>query len=298
MKNLRIWSYHFKNAFSGIFRNRLIHAISIGTISISLLFLGAFALLYVNVNNWVLVWGKSLSMSVYLKDGIDQTTKKRIESRLRSLPGAEVKGFVSKEMAMMDLKAALGTQAGLLEGLSHNPLPASFEILFKDVRRSQLDPKGIKGDLEKVKGVSEVQYSELYQERFEGVVYVLKVTGFIIGLLLCMAVLFIITNTIKLSIYSRREEVEIYKLVGASDWFVRAPFLIEGAIEGLLGGVLALLILLLLTFLFSLKKVYVLGLPLMEVVFLPDGYAVFLVSLGLVLGVAGSFIAIGRFFRV
>jgi cell division transport system permease protein len=298
MRNLRIWSYHFKNAFSGIFKNRLIHAVSVGTISIALLFLGAFAFLYVNVNNWVVEWGKSLSMSVYLEEGIDQTTKKRIESVLRSLPGAELKGFVSKEKAMMDLKATLGTQAGLLEGLSHNPLPASFEILFKDARKNQLDPKRIKKDLEKVKGVSEVQCSELYEERFEGIVHMLKVTGFVIGLLLCMAVLFIITNTIKLSIYSRREEVEICKLVGASDWFVRAPFLIEGAVEGLLGGVLALLMLFILTFLFSLKKVHVLGLPLMGIVFLPEGYTVVLVSLGLVLGVAGSFIAIGRFFRL
>jgi cell division transport system permease protein len=297
MRSLRIWAYHFKNAFSGIFRNRLIHAISMGTISISLLFLGAFALFLVNVNNWVMEWGKSLSLSVYLEDGVDPATRKRIEAALEALPGVHMKGFVSKEKAMADLKATLGSQAGLLDGLSHNPLPASFEVVFRDVRMSQIDPKKMKADLEKIKGVGEVQYSEQVQERFEAIFYMLKVAGLIIGLLLCMAVLFIITNTIRLTIYSRREEIEIYKLVGASDWFVKLPYLIEGALEGLFGGILALLILFSIYFLLSAKKVQVLGLPVLDVVFLPHSYTVFLAGLSLILGVAGSFIAIGRFFK-
>ncbi len=287
-----------RRAFAGIWNDRLIHAVSMGTIAISLLFLGAFALFYVNVSNWVMEWGESVSMSVYLEDAVGPESKKKIERALRSLSGALIKAYVSKEKAMADLKATLGTQAGMLEGLSHNPLPASFEILFKDARRSQLDLRKIKADLEKLKGVSEVQYSEQFQERFEAVMYVLKVAGVVVGLLLCMAVLFIITNTIKLSIYSRREEVEICKLVGASDWFVRAPFLIEGAMEGVIGGVVALLILFLSHFLFSLKEIRVLGLPVIEVTFLPQEYAILIVFLGFLLGLAGSFIAIGRFFRV
>ncbi|MEW6665556.1 MAG: permease-like cell division protein FtsX [Thermodesulfobacteriota bacterium] len=297
MRNLRIWAYHFRNAFSGILKNRLIHAISMGTISISLLFLGAFSLFLVNVNNWVVEWGKSLTLSVYLEDGIDRATLKKIETALEALPGAHMKGFVSKEKAMMDLKATLGSQGGLLDGLSHNPLPASFELVFKDVKENLIDPKKIKGDLEKIKGVSEVQYSEQVQERFEAVFYMLKVAGLIIGLLLCMAVLFIITNTIRLTIYSRREEIEIYKLVGASDWFVKMPYLIEGAVEGVFGGVLALLVLFSIYLLLSVKKVQVLGLPVLEVVFLPHGYSLFLAGLSLILGIAGSFIAIGRFFK-
>ncbi|MBN1104834.1 MAG: ABC transporter permease [Deltaproteobacteria bacterium] len=297
MRSLRIWAYHFRNAFSGIFRNRLVHAISVGTISISLLFLGAFALFLVNVNNWVLEWGKSLSLSIYLEDGMDTATRKRIEAALAALPGVTLRGFVSKEKAMADLKATLGSQAGLLDGLSRNPLPASFEVVFKDVRKGQIDPKKMKTDLEKIQGVSEVQYSEQVQERFEVIFSILKVAGLIIGLLLCMGVLFIITNTIRLTIYSRREEIEIYKLVGASDWFVKLPYLIEGALEGLFGGILALLILFSIYFLLSVKRLQVLGLPVLEVVFLPHSYTAFLAGLSLILGLAGSFIAIGRFFK-
>lgn len=296
MRLLRIWAYHFSRAFLEMLQNRLVHAISVGTITISLLFLGAFALFFVNVGHWVFEWGKSVSISVYLEDGVDPMTRKGIEEAIRSFPDAQIKDYVSKEKAFSDLKATLGSQAVLLEGLTKNPLPASFEVMFKDSEKDRFDPRRVKTELEKVKGVSEVQYSEQYRERFEDVIRALKIAGLVIGFLLCMAVLLIVTNTIKLSIYSRREEIEIYKLVGASDWFVRSPLLIEGAAQGLLGGLMALLILFSLHLAFSLEKIHLLGLPMIRIVFLPYNYIVLLLILGLALGTTGSFIAIGRFF--
>ncbi len=295
---LRVWTYFIKHALENIFSNRLIHLISIGTISISILLFGAFILLYVNLNNWILEWGQSLSMSVYLKDGTEKEIKKRIESILINLPGARIKGFISKEEAMVDLMEALGDQVGLLDGLKKNALPASFEVVFKDVNNNQLDPKKMKANLEKIDGVGEVQYSEQWLERFEGLIYMLKLAGFIVGGLLCVAVLFIITNTIKLTIYSRRDEIEILKLVGATDWFVKIPFLIEGVIQGVFSGLLALSILFFVYSIFSLKSVHVFGLPVMDILFLPGNYVIFIFSLSLILGLMGSFIAIGRFFKL
>ncbi|MGD8227779.1 MAG: permease-like cell division protein FtsX [Desulfobacteraceae bacterium] len=297
MMTLRVWARYFRYALANISSNRLIHVISTGTIAISLLLFAAFVLLFVNINNWVMEWGQSLSMSIYLEDHIDEKTKKGIESALVSLPGAERTRFISKEKAMGDLRETLGPQAGLLDGLRKNPLPASYEIVFKNVRGDALNPKKIKEDLEKIQGVDEVQYSQQWLERFEVVIYMLRLVGLVIGGLLCIAVLFIITNTIRLAIYSRRDEIEIYKLVGATDWFVKTPFLIEGAIQGIAGGMAALAILFLMYSLFSLKTVHVFGLPLLHIVFLPMGHMIFIVSLGLILGLMGSFIAIGRFFR-
>jgi len=147
-----------------------------------------------------------------------------------------------------------------------------------------------------MKGVEEVQYSEQWLERFEGLMYILKVTGFIIGGLLCLAVLFIVTNTIKLTIYSRQEEIEIIKLVGATDWFVKMPFLIEGALHGMISGLVSLLILFSTFSLFSVEKVQVLGLPVLNVVFLPSDHLLFVLALGLALGIMGSLVAVGRFF--
>ena len=294
---LRVWAYYFKHAWSNILANRLIHLISIGTIGISLLLFASFLILFLNLNNWIMDWGQSVSMSVYLKDGIDHKTKKRIESLLKNLPGAELKGFTSKEKAFRDLAEGLGAHAGLLDGLKKNPLPASFEILFRDVNIHQINPGKMKEEIEKIEGVDEVQYSKEVLERFEGLMYVFKVAGFIVGGGLCLAVLFITTNTIKLTIYSRREEIEIFKLVGATDWFVKIPFLIEGAIQGLLGGLVALIVLFVLYSIFFLKKLHILGLPVLSVAFLPTEYLGSILLLGLALGLIGSFIAIGRFFE-
>lgn len=295
---LRIWVYYFKHALNNVVTNRLIHIISIGTIGISLLLFASFLFLFLNLNNWIMDWGQSVSMSVYLKDGIDQRTKEKIESLLKNLPGADLKGFTSKEKAFMDLAEGLGAHSGLLDGLKSNPLPASFELLFRDVNIHEINPGKMKTEIEKIEGVDEVQYSKEVLEKFEGLMYVLKVAGFIIGGFLCLAVLFITTNTIKLTIYSRREEIEIFKLVGATDWFVKIPFLIEGAIQGLLGGLVALSVLFGLYSIFFLKKVHVIGLPVLNIAFLPTEYLGSILLLGLVLGLVGSFIAIGRFFEI
>jgi cell division transport system permease protein len=237
-------------------------------------------------------------MSVYIEDGVDEETLKEIESTLKGLPGAEIRGFISKEQAEADLIKALGDQAGLLEGLTNNPLPASFEVVFRDVKENRFEPRMAKISLEKVAGVDEVQYNEQWLERFEDLMYILKLAFLIVGGLLCLAVLFIVTNTIKLTIYSRRDEIEILKIVGATDWFVKMPFLVEGAIQGLFSGVLALIILFLAYSLFFLKTLKIFGLPVMHIGFLPLGYTFLLIFLSLMLGLTGSLIALGRFFRL
>jgi cell division transport system permease protein len=296
--NLRIWLYYFKNAFINMMNNRLIHLISMGTITISMLLLGSFMLLSINLDNWIKEWGGTLSMSVYLKDGIDEKVMGEIEKQLLKIKGAKTKGFISKDQAMMQLKESLGGQAGLLSGLKNNPLPSSFELIFEDTDNYRIDPDNIKASLEKMEGVDEVQYSKQWVERFKGLIFVFRVSSLIIGGLLCVAVLFIITNTIKLTLYSRRDEIEIYKLVGATDWFVKIPFLIEGAIQGIISGLIAYLVLLLVYLFLSTKTIQILDLPVIDIIFLTNKNAVSIILLSLFLGLMGGLIAIGRFFKV
>lgn len=295
--NLRLWIYFFKSAFLNVLNNRLIHLISMGTITISMLLFGSFMLISMNLNNWVREWGESLSMSVYLEEGTDQDARKEIETAIKNIDGAEIKGFITKEQAMMNLKEGLGDQAGFLDGLVGLALPESFEIVFNEKGDNTIDPKVIKGSLEEMEGVDEVQYSQQWAERFQGMMNIFRITGIAIGGLLCMAVLFIISNTIKLTIYSRRDEIEIFKLMGATDWFVKIPFLIEGAAQGLLGGIAALLLLILSYSVISLKTIDVFGLPVIDVTFLSVQGCIFIIFLSLALGIVGGFISIGRFFK-
>jgi cell division protein FtsX len=109
-----------------------------------------------------------MTMSVYLREGVEKKAAEKIESALKSLPGAEMRGFVSKEKAWSNLMEILGSQARLLEGIAKNPLPASYEVLFRDVSKHHIDPKAIKDKIEKMEGVDEVQYSEQWLERGRG----------------------------------------------------------------------------------------------------------------------------------
>jgi cell division transport system permease protein len=295
---VRAWIYYFRQTFINIAGNRLIHAISIGTMTVSLLLFGAFMLFFVNVYHWLEGWGQSLSVSVYLQDNLDDNSKKQIEAAIKNMPGAVLKDFISKEEALNQLSDALGSQAGLLNSITNNPLPASFEVVFKNINKNQTEPKRIKIDLEKLSGVEEVQYSEQWLDRFEGFLSIFKLVSVIIGGFLCLAVLFIITNTIKLTIYSRRDEIEIYKLVGATDWFIKIPFLLEGLIHGLLSGIIALLLLFSVYSFISAKTIHLFGLPAMTLIFLKQSDILLIMMLSLCLGLLGSFIAIGRFFKI
>jgi len=264
---LRLWLYFLKQAFMNMMGNRVVHIIGMGTMVVSLLIFGTFLLLFVNLNAWIHGWGHSLSMSVYLQDGIDKTTRDRIASSIRDFPSAEIERYISKEDALKDLRKALGSEG----------------------------PRRIKKVIEQIDGVDEVKYSEEWLKRFEGLMDVVRLAGFIIGGLLSIGVLFIVTNTIKLTIYLRKHEIEIQKLVGATDWFVKAPFMLEGFIQGLFSGVFSLLMLYSGYLFLSAKKVHLLGLTVLDFIFLPAEYVISIFLISVTLGLAGSFIAVGRF---
>ena len=112
---LRTCLYLLRQGVDNIFSNRLIHSISVGTIAVSLILLGAFLLLLINMNQWMQEWGQSLSVSVYLEDNIDEEARKAIRDRLDHLPGAEITAFISKETAKKELMEALSNQGYFLE---------------------------------------------------------------------------------------------------------------------------------------------------------------------------------------
>jgi cell division transport system permease protein len=295
---LRSSPYFLRQAVTNIVTNRMVHVVGVGTMVVSLLILGSCLLLFLNINQWLQGWGQDLTMSVYLKEGLSEVQIKEISSQIKELPSAEIERVISKEQAMEEFRRALGPQAILLDGLRTNPLPASIEVVFRDEKEDKIDPIPMKETLESIPGVEEVQYSEEWIERFEGVMKMVEAAGFVVGGLLCLGVLFIVTNTIKLTIYSRREEIEILKLVGATDWFIKTPFLIEGIFQGASAALFSLLLLFLGFLFLSAGKIPLLGLAVLEFSFLPLGYMLAICILGVVLGLIGSFIAIGRFFRL
>ncbi|MEJ2587460.1 MAG: permease-like cell division protein FtsX [Deltaproteobacteria bacterium] len=295
---LRSGFYFFRRALQNVRDNRFVYFLGLGTISACLLILGAFLLLFVNINSWFQGWGHTLSLNIYLEDGISNYQKDKIYGAIQALPGAQIRRFISKKEAMADLERALGDKSKFLDHLSHNPLPASYEVIFEEKDESSLTPQRIKEKLEKMDGVDEVQCSEEWRNKIEGVLGVAKFIGLTIGGLLCLCVVFIVTNTVKLTLYSRRDEIEILKLVGATDWFVKLPFLLEGVIQGLLGGVVSLVLLFGGYLFLASKKLQILGLAPLDFVFISPGYMAVILLVGVVMSALGSLIAVGRFFDI
>lgn len=289
--------YFFRQALGNIFENRMVHLIGVGTMVIAFLIFDAFVLAFVNMNAWTQERGRTLTMSIYFKGDPDRSAIEDIQRELLDYP-VSVTRFISKQDAMKSLRRQLGERAGLLDGLKENPLPASLEIILS---RDEIDdslPYELKKKLEGIEHVDEVQYSQEWIDRIQGVMGVVEIVGLVFGGLLFLAALFIVTNTIKLTIYSRKDEIEILKLVGATNGFVKAPFLIEGSIQGFLGGSVAMSILFLGYILVTNKIDLTIGFGALDLVFLSPEFILLLVATSVIAGLIGSTVSLGRFFRI
>ena len=277
--------------------NRLVHLIGLGTMVIAFLMFDAFILIFVNLNSWTQEQGRSLTMSIYFKGEPERAVIENIKKELLQYP-VSITDFISKDDALKSLRKQLGEKAGLLDGLGENPLPASLEIvLSRDVSGDSL-PYELKTRLERIHGVDEVQYSQEWVERFQAIMGAVKIIGLVFGGLLFLAALFIITNTVKLTIYSRKDEIEILKLVGATNRFVKTPFLIEGSIQGFLGGSVALIILFLVYVAIITKVDLGIGFASLDIIFLSPQFILLLLLMSSIIGFIGSTVSLGRFFRI
>jgi len=265
--------------------------------AIAFLIFDAFLLVFLNINYWIEEQGSSLTMSIYFTGDPDKAAVETVSKELLQYPGVTINEFISKSDAMENLKRRLGDKAGLLDGLEGNPLPASLEITLSKGKIEDF-PKQLKARLEMLEAVDEVQYSHEWVEKIQAVMGAVKLIGIIFGGLLFLAALFIIINTIKLAIYSRHDEVEILKLVGATNRFVKAPFLIEGSIQGFLGGVTAIVILLL-GYLVAITRIDLrIGFASFDIVFLSPQFILLLLLMSIIVGFLGSMISLSRFFRI
>jgi cell division transport system permease protein len=294
---LRQTPYFLVQALKNLRNNFWVHLVGAGTMTISLVIFGAFLLVFVNVNSWVQSLGGIRSMSIFLIDGVSEEQLQKVRDAIDSIAGAKVDKFISKDDALRDMRRLLGSHKGLIENLDSNPLPASFEVLFEE-KAGPFNMGSVSSMLETLEGVESVQVTEEWVSRLEGFLAMVQIIGIVIGGLLGVGVLMIVTNTIRLTIYARKDEIEILKLVGATDAFVKTPFLLEGVIHGLVAGAAALGILFFGYMIFSVKKDHMLGFAVLSFDFIPAGHAIALCATGVVLGLCGSFIALGRFFRV
>jgi cell division transport system permease protein len=233
----------FRRAIKDILGNRFLTAITVATIALSIMIASAFALFFINAGDLLNVWQKGIRMMVYLKSDTSEAGRLDTKFRLQGISGVRSATFVSKSAAMVKLKSQMEHHTALLDNLNENPLPDAFEITIEPSARNSTELEFLAERIKSLTTVAEVEYGQQWIRRFTNIINLFRLAGYGIGTLFFMATVFIVANTIRLVLYSRRDEIEIMRLVGATDRFIKIPFYLQGMIQGGAGTLLGLLVL-------------------------------------------------------
>ena len=230
----------YKRAIQDILDHRFLNVVTIITIAISILIVSAFALFFVNANEIINSWKKGIRIMAYLKPDAPEIKIPELKQKIQHIGGIQDVRFISKKEAFQQLKKQMRRQSSLFENLKENPLPDAFEIRLIASFQNQEKVEMLATRLESLPQIDEVEYGQRWLGRFTNFFNLFRLTGYAMGGLFFMAALLIVANTIRLVLYSRREEIEIMRLVGATDSFIKAPFYIQGFIQGAFGGIIGL----------------------------------------------------------
>jgi cell division transport system permease protein len=288
---------YLKRAIKDVRQNSFLNLVTIITIALSIMIVSAFALFFINTNDLVNAWKKGVRIMVYLNGDTAATEVPNLQRMLGRLYGVSAARFISKDEALKNLKNQLSHQASLLDNLKQNPLPDAFEIRLTPKFQNWQKVEKLALQIQNMPEIDDVEFGQAWLGRFTYIFDLFRLAGYALGALFFMAAVFFVANTIRLVLYSRREEVEIMRLVGAEDRFIKTPFYIEGVIQGALGGIVGLVACLVLFLVVSSNVKPALSAGIFQVRFLPPKMILAMVMASMLVGWIGSFVSLKQFFR-
>jgi len=296
IRSARRLSVSLRSGLRGARERPLVFALSVGTMAAGLLVLGSYLLIAANLRGVLERVGADLKLVAFTSAGATSTQSQvdALAARLRALPGVAELHYVAPDEAMARLRGDLGEDADVLDGMAKNPLPGSFELVVDADKRAPAELRALAGRVGAVAGIGEVRFGEAWVEGYARVVRMVEWLGVGLGAFLVLVLGAIVAATVRLSLHARADEIQIQRLVGAGGLFVRLPFYLEGALQGGLAALAALLLL---------RGLYALGLPLLgdalgwlvgaqALVFFGAGEALGLLALGVGLGVGGALMSL------
>lgn len=292
-KNFHLRS--LKRAWRPFAERSLAHWTTTSIIAITLAIYGAFSLLLVNSNKILNTWDDDNLMTVFMQRSAERNHLILVGKTIKSSAGTSQLTVVSPADALKRLKTMMGNDAGLLAELDENPLPYSIE--FKLSGEDPTQAATMAREIGALPGVETVTYDRQWADRLASVISAIRYTGNILSFLLLGAVTLVVSNTIKLTIIARRDEMEIMRFMGADDVFIKTPFIYEGVLQGVIGATGALI---LTGLLYLSAKEPILNLlhpfgTLFQLEFLPITQLGLLLVIGASLGLSGAFISVSRF---
>jgi cell division transport system permease protein len=288
----------FRRAIEDFRNNRLLNVVTLLTISLSILIVSTFILFFINTSEIMNFWKKGLRVMVYLKPDVPRSELSNLEQEIQAIPGVESLKFISKEDALNQLKAQMQRQSSLFDNLDRNPLPDGFEIRIRAANQSWEKVEFLAAQIESLDAVEEVEYGQKWLGHFTQLFDLFTLTGYAMCIIFAMATVFIMANTIRLVIYSRRDEIEIMRLVGAAERFIKIPFYIQGLLQGALGAGIGLIILFVVFWFMAsnIERGFFSGLFNVQFLSPPISGAIFLISI--LVGWSGSYISLKQYLKV
>ncbi|OGW50816.1 MAG: hypothetical protein A2078_12525 [Nitrospirae bacterium GWC2_57_9] len=286
--------YFISEAFRGLRANSLVNLLAVGTISMAMLIVGFFLLAFINLQSAVGRAGDRLEISVYLKEGLSLQEKDYLLLRLKAEPGVKKVTYLPKAEALAVLKSELKGQEALIQGLGENPLPDSYEV---NIERRFAEADRIEGLAKKFSGfpgVEDVSYGKEGARLLTSVFKLITYGGMALACLLGVSVVFIISNSVRLALYSRGQEIELMQWIGATRGFIQGPFLIEGIMLAMLGSALAIGVLAAVFYALPQDVVLFLSSP-NGLDFLPVSVVAYMTLGGGLLGLIGAQVSVGKF---
>ena len=287
--------YMLSDAVRSIRANLATTVFTSATLGFSLAILSIFFLVFTNINAALAGWGDRTQLVVYLKDSAPAAEK--LKSEVMAMDGVKSVRYISRKEAFEELRAGMKGHESVLDGVDSATLPASLEIKLADAYGDPAKGGSIADGLKDRDWADEVQYSRDWVENFSSFLRFLELGALFIGIFLVLATVFIISNTIRLAVYARKDEIEVLSLVGASQTYIKVPFFIEGAVRGVFGGLLAMCILAVARYVLASNIPPYFDFAVQMPASAPVVFG-FLVAAGVVMGVAGTLISMGRFLKV
>jgi cell division transport system permease protein len=273
-------------------RNGLMTVAAVTTVTVALLTVGFAIAGGLNLSHLAATLNTQVEIVAFLRDGMRPAEVTRTQTAIAEITGVAAVHFVSRAEALARLERRLGASPAFADLAKHNPLPDSFDVRVRDARFTA----AVAGALQGQPGVEDVTYAAQVVDRLVAVTRVMRLMAVLLTGALSAVAVIVVTNTLRLTVIARWREIEIMELVGATRWFIRWPFLIEGMLQGLVAAAAAGAVLLLLYALAAARLRT--GLPFLPIVPAIDLAAPLLIAMigcGVALGAAGSFVAVRRF---
>ncbi len=296
---LHRFGYFIKRALRNMLQSPVLSLAAIATVAVALALLAFFAIAVLNVQQLTASWGENLAIVAYLDDVPAGATVDGWVKAIGNYPEVAGVSFVSRREAVERFRKRLGNDADLIEGLGEDILPAALEIRLRPQLRTELTVTSVVDRLRQEFRFNDLQYGQGWLEKLEAFLLLLRISGSALGGFLVFAALVIVANTIKLTLYVRQDELEAMALVGGTPFFIKFPYLVEGLLQGMLGG-LAALALSFLVFKVVLQDslgslLLITGIDTIH--FLPTVWQFLLVGCGGLVGLLGSLFALRKFVR-